>query len=387
MVAEDLRRERRPRRIGGGVSAPTVIDAFVRVESIRVDGRHRKDLGAIDALARSIEDVGLLNPITLTRDGRLVAGERRLAACRSLGWAEVPVRFIDSLDDAARLLRAERDENTERKDMLPSEKASLGAALEAIESQGARQRQRDHAGTAPGRNGNTQGTGTPSVDDRTGKTTEAVGEALGMAGRTYQELAYVHRIATDEGAPLDERTLAQQTLVAMDRTGSIAPNARKLRGALRAKHDAQEAKAAALAEPQPEPKAAEADELWVPTRTDASKRAVEQRRKLIRQFGAKGYTAEQIGKRVSGMTAEGVRKVAREEGIDLPGEQVIARTRRIDSNRIVRETAYALDGLAMGVQHVNIAELDPAEVVGWASSMTDSIRVLNRLVKALKEAA
>ncbi len=363
-------------------ASPTAIDAFVHIDTIRVTDRHRKDLGDIDALAASIADVDLLNPVTLTRDGRLVAGERRLAACRRLGWTQIPARFIDSLDDAARLLRAERDENTERKDMLPSEKASLGSALEKIERPAAKERIREHADTAPGRNGNTRGTGTPGV----GKVTDAVGQALGMAGRTYQELAYVHRIATDDDAPDDERNLARQTLAVMDRTGTVATPARQLRGALRAKHDAQEAKAAALAEPDPEPPT-EDDELWVPKLTASNPRAAQQRIKLIRHFAPRGHNADQIGNLVGGLTGRRVRELAREAGIDIPGEQVMARTRRIDSNRVVRETVYALEGLALGVQLVNIPELDPAEIDGWASSMTDSLRTLNRLVRNLKEAS
>lgn len=153
---------------------------------------------------------------------------------------------------------------------------------------------------------------------------------------------------------------------------------------VRARHDAQEAKAAALAEPEPAP--ADGD-LWVPSRTAKGPTAAEQRVKLIRHHAPRGYNADQIGRQVGNLTGRRVREIAREHDIDLPGERVIARTRRVDSNRIVRETCYALDGLAMGVQLVKIADLDPAEINGWANSMTDSIRALNRLVKSLKEAS
>jgi ParB family transcriptional regulator, chromosome partitioning protein len=56
--------------------------------------RHRKELGNIDGLAASIADVGLLHPIVVKSDGTLVAGERRLAAVKQLGWTEVPVTII-----------------------------------------------------------------------------------------------------------------------------------------------------------------------------------------------------------------------------------------------------------------------------------------------------
>lgn len=366
---------------------PSAIDALVPIDSIQLIDRHRNNLGDIEALAKSIADVGLLNPITLTRDGRLVAGQRRLAACRHLGWDEVPARLVDSLQDVAWLLRAERDENTCRKDMLPSELASLGAALEEMESAGAlgRRRNGQERGRAT-RYSLDQGTGTPIQDSsKTGKVTAAVGEALGMAGRTYQELAYVHRIANGQDASEDERNLARHTLAEMDRRGMIAPPARRLRGCLRAKHDAQRARAAADPEPVQEDPAD--DDLWVPALRDSRPSSAAQRVNLIRHHAPRGYTAAQIGDRIGGLNAERVRQIAREHGIDLPGEQVMRGIKRINSNRVVRETVHALEGLAMGVQLVKIADLDPAETHGWANSMTDSIRTLNRLIKSLKEAS
>ena len=56
------------------------------VDSIRVGRRHRTGFGDLDALADSIERDGLLQPITVTPDGILVCGARRLAAIKQLGW-------------------------------------------------------------------------------------------------------------------------------------------------------------------------------------------------------------------------------------------------------------------------------------------------------------
>ena len=60
------------------------------VESIQVGRRHRHDLGDLDALAASIERDGLLQPITITPDGLLVCGVRRLAAIRQLSPTSDP---------------------------------------------------------------------------------------------------------------------------------------------------------------------------------------------------------------------------------------------------------------------------------------------------------
>ena len=62
-----------------------------RIDRIFVGPRTRRDMGDIAALAASIGDLGLLNPITVDEDGRLLAGARRLAACKLLGWTEIPV--------------------------------------------------------------------------------------------------------------------------------------------------------------------------------------------------------------------------------------------------------------------------------------------------------
>ncbi|MDW9503036.1 hypothetical protein GOB10_18440 [Sinorhizobium meliloti] len=60
------------------------------IDRIVVGRRFRRDFGDLDALAASIRDLGLLQPIVIDQDGNLLAGERRLRACRLLGWTEIP---------------------------------------------------------------------------------------------------------------------------------------------------------------------------------------------------------------------------------------------------------------------------------------------------------
>ena len=80
-----------------------------------------------------------------------------------------------------------------------------------------------------------------------------------------------------------------------------------------------------------------------------------------------------------------VRQIAREHGIEIPADVVTGRTRRHDPDRIVRETAHALEGLAMGVQLADLAGLDPAQAGEWAASLSRSLRVLARFARQLKE--
>ena len=60
----------------------------IPLSAIRVGKRHRKDLGDIRFLARSIQEIGLLHPVVIRPEGKLIAGERRLWALKLLGWTK-----------------------------------------------------------------------------------------------------------------------------------------------------------------------------------------------------------------------------------------------------------------------------------------------------------
>ncbi|MGZ4617203.1 MAG: ParB N-terminal domain-containing protein, partial [Frankiaceae bacterium] len=111
---------------------PDVVPS-VRIAEIVVGERARKDYGDLTGLMESIREVGLLQPIGLAPGNRLLFGGRRLEACRRLGWESIPVTRPETRDDALSLLKAERDENTCRKDMTPEELVDLGLRLEELE--------------------------------------------------------------------------------------------------------------------------------------------------------------------------------------------------------------------------------------------------------------
>jgi hypothetical protein len=56
------------------------------IHAIVVGPRHRRDLGDTGEVIRRIAAIGLSHPIVLTPDTKLIAGERRLAACKQLSW-------------------------------------------------------------------------------------------------------------------------------------------------------------------------------------------------------------------------------------------------------------------------------------------------------------
>lgn len=55
--------------------------------------------GRMQSLISSIERVGLIYPIAVTKDSQIIDGHRRLAACKELGWTEIPVIVVDGNQD------------------------------------------------------------------------------------------------------------------------------------------------------------------------------------------------------------------------------------------------------------------------------------------------
>lgn len=208
----------------------------MRIEAVRVDGRYRKDLGDITSLAKSIADVGLINPITVTTDGRLIAGERRLEAVRLLGLDTIPAFTVAGLDEAVAKLRAERDENTERKEMALSEQVALTRALEEIEKPKAKERQGARTDLAT-----SVSTDTDVVVSTNGRVADLAAKAAGFSSpSSYHRAKTVVEAAADPEQPAEVRAVAQAALAEMDATGRVNRAYEKVRAATN---------------PSPEPKA------------------------------------------------------------------------------------------------------------------------------------
>lgn len=183
-----------------------------------IGDRCRKDMGDIEALAASIECVGLLQPIVVRHDGRLIAGARRLVAVEKLGHRSIWAYTADGLFDAAQLLEAERDENTCRKDLAPSEIVALGKRIEGIEGPKAEERR-----TANLRRGTESPEPETCRDGECGETRDRVAQAVGrISGRTYEKAKQVV-----EAAEKDPETFTP-LVEEMDRTGKVDGAHRKM---------------------------------------------------------------------------------------------------------------------------------------------------------------
>jgi ParB-like chromosome segregation protein Spo0J len=100
----------------------------IDIDKIIIGVRARRDFGDIDGLARSISEIGLLQPIVVSSDSDdplLVDGHRRIMAYKKLGLDKIPAVVISKYDTktygVSKLLQAEHDANVVRKDFTPSE--------------------------------------------------------------------------------------------------------------------------------------------------------------------------------------------------------------------------------------------------------------------------
>lgn len=208
----------------------------VAIGDIVAGERDRGDLGDIAALAASIEAVGLLHPVVVTKSMALVAGERRLAALRQLGRAEVPVTVVD-LATVGEVLRAEADENTQRKALTPYEASRARERRARVLAEDAAKR-KAHGKTAPGRRideGEQSASAKLDEASATSRATRKVSAiGTGYSGSTLDKVDKVRDVAErgvvrrgerEEPAPPEVREVAKRSLGQIKETGAAVDRA------------------------------------------------------------------------------------------------------------------------------------------------------------------
>lgn len=199
---------------------------LIDINEIIVNDRIRKDFGNLEELAEDIKKNGLINPLTVNGDYKLLAGERRLRACKLLGWNQVDVRVVKS-NDEAHDLAVEMSENNLRRNFTGSELAEGIRRQMALESKKAKERMSEG-----GRGANIC---TPS-----GKSRDKAAEQFGISGEQARKTLYVddHRDLLDPAdfADWDEGKLS--TNKAFQRVKAAMAQAEKERD--EARKDAEE---------------------------------------------------------------------------------------------------------------------------------------------------
>lgn len=108
---------------------------LVNIEEIKVKKRVRKDLGDLEPLKDSLRRYGLLNPITIDSKYNLIAGERRLAAAKAIGWTNINAVIINNITPLTKL-ELELEENNQRKEFTDSELLEGYKKLEKLRNPG-----------------------------------------------------------------------------------------------------------------------------------------------------------------------------------------------------------------------------------------------------------
>src|SRR5262245_49297049 len=188
---------------------PVIPQAAVPLDKIIIGERHRRDMGDLDGLARSMAELGLLQLIGIRPDGLLIWGERRLRAAELLGWTHIPVRVVD-LD----VVRGEHAENTFREPFTLSEAVAIKRSLEPLEKAAAKERQRESKGR-----GKKGGQVAPPLR---GRAADKAAKATGMARRTLEKAEAI--VDAAEAEPAKFGHLLEQ----MDRSGKVDGAYRKL---------------------------------------------------------------------------------------------------------------------------------------------------------------
>jgi ParB-like chromosome segregation protein Spo0J len=143
---------------------------------------------ADDAFTANVKEVGVGQPLVVLGDGTILSGHRRWRAAFRAGLEEVPVVVAEPADAAEAVYLLVK--YNEQREKTNEQKANEARALLKVEKERAKARQKEHAGTAPGKP-KTVPEHVPEVNDAPGEARDKVGEALGVSGKTAERMADV----------------------------------------------------------------------------------------------------------------------------------------------------------------------------------------------------
>jgi ParB/RepB/Spo0J family partition protein len=297
-------------------------------------------------LAESIQRRGLLHPILLRNGNELVAGHRRLEACRALGWPVIPARHADILSDED--FRAiELEENTERLDLDSFEQSRQ--RLAEIRQDEAKAKADTTAEELRG----------DSPHKSRGRP-KSQGSQRSVAERTG--------ISTHERQRVEQHVTLAETFPVFQRSGWRKHQVLRAGEALAAVPVKDQARVAHLIDQDALP----------PAEAIA----------IIKNIGT--MPADERGRVLMAERADAVAKL-------IKAKSGKVRTKRppqnkgkhhVSADKIMQNMTRALADLALLPESiVAIDELDATKCAAWANTMAESLRVLGRFVRAMRARA
>ena len=209
-----------------------------QIDSIVVGERHRRHPGDLTKLMESLTRVGLLQPVTITPDGYLICGYRRLAAAKELGWQTLRVWVRSGISDELTRLLAERDENITHQPLTPDEAAKLYEELLDLVKEDARRRQAAtqygaKSDQAAGQHGHAESAspGPGSLGSARRRAAEMVTGKASYA--RLEQILEMERIAADRSQPETIRQVATDELSMIRNGGPVDPGYQRVKAAQR----------------------------------------------------------------------------------------------------------------------------------------------------------
>lgn len=192
------------------------------IDSIIVGVRHRKDPGDLAKLAESIDRMGLLQPVTITPDGVLVCGWRRLEAVRRLGWSSMKVWVRSGISDKLNVVLAQQDDNELHKPLNELEKAALYRELKAIRAEEADRRMKENQfGASAGPTGSGPG---PEPGENGDARMQAALAITGKASyHTHERVCALMDWASRKATPPEIRAMASDALRKIENGEPVKP--------------------------------------------------------------------------------------------------------------------------------------------------------------------
>lgn len=170
-----------------------------------------------EKLKADIAENGLRESIWIDKEGRIVDGRNRYRAWRELhGDEPIPYRYVPEDTDLVPFVVSL---NVHRRHLSSSQRAALAVEIEKQLAEEAKERQRAHGDTAPGRSANTSAT-------NCGSEGEAREQAAKLAGTNRQYVSDAKLIAAASPELLDEVKSGEKSIPVAKRQLSRTPAVR-----------------------------------------------------------------------------------------------------------------------------------------------------------------